>query len=163
MKLVMTGNIVTDVLQAEQRRLNMSRIRSKNTKPEKLLRSILHRQGLRFRLHGAALPGKPDLVLRKYNAVIFVHGCFWHGHECHIGRLPKSKHDYWHPKIRRTQQRDTDAQHALEALQWRSILVWECALRGKAKIGPEVLSQMIVSRLKSKSKKMLIIRGRLTV
>ena len=148
---------VTDVLTAEQRRFNMSSIRSKNTKPEKVLRSLLHAKGLRFRLHGKHLPGKPDLILPKYETVIFVHGCFWHGHECHLGRLPKSKHDYWLPKIAATRERDERGQQALAALKWRSILVWECALRGKARMDSEAIFKTIFRRLKSKNRAPLVI------
>jgi DNA mismatch endonuclease, patch repair protein len=148
---------MVDVLTKEQRRLNMSRIRSKDTKPERVLRSLLHAKGLRFRLHAKHLPGKPDLVLPKYQAVVFVHGCFWHGHECHLGRLPKSGHDYWSPKIAATRGRDAQALGALAALKWRTILVWECALRGKTRLDTEAIFKIILRRLKSKNKAPLVI------
>lgn len=121
---------MADVLTPEQRRLNMSRIRGKNTKPELVLRRGLHARGLRFRLHRADLPGKPDLVFPRYRAVILVHGCFWHGHGCPLTKMPATRRDFWATKIAGNKARDQRALAALHAVGWRTLVVWECALRG---------------------------------
>lgn len=125
------GDEATDILTREQRRLVMSRIRSKNTKPEMLLRRGLHARGLRYRLHGAGIPGKPDIVFPKYRAVVFVHGCFWHGHGCSLFRWPQARAAFWKTKISRNMERDRKVRAALTTAGWRTVLVWECALRGK--------------------------------
>lgn len=108
----------------------MSSIRSRNTKPEIIVRSLLHREGFRFRLHVRELPGKPDIVLPKYRAAIFVHGCFWHGHDCSLYRLPSTRPDFWQDKIDHNRASDRRARDALLAAGWRVAVVWECALRG---------------------------------
>ena len=125
------GDEVTDVLTPVQRRLVMSRIRDKDTKPEMILRRGLHGRGLRYRLHGADLPGKPDLVFPRHRAVVLVHGCFWHGHGCSLFRWPKTRATFWRTKINRNIERDRNALAALKADGWRTFVVWECALRGK--------------------------------
>ena len=121
---------MTDVLTPEQRRYNMSRIRGKDTKPEMILRRGLHAAGFRYRLHVRDLPGKPDLVFPRYRAVIFVHGCFWHGHDCLLFRLPATRTEFWAEKIATNQERDQRAVRALEAVDWRVMTVWECVLKG---------------------------------
>lgn len=112
----------------------MSGIRGKNTKPELAIRSALHRAGFRFRLHRKDLPGRPDLVFPRYNAVLFVHGCFWHGHECHLFRWPKSREDFWREKIGKNIARDLAQYQALADSGWRVGMIWECALKGKARL-----------------------------
>lgn len=108
----------------------MSGIRGKNTRPEMLVRSFLHRNGFRFRLHHPGLPGRPDVVLPRWNVVVFVHGCFWHGHAgCRYFRLPKTRADFWEAKITANNDRDTAATLALSKADWRVATVWECALR----------------------------------
>jgi DNA mismatch endonuclease (patch repair protein) len=119
-----------DVVDAEARSRMMSGIRGKNTKPEILVRSLLHRQGFRFRLHVRELPGKPDIVLPRYHAAIFVHGCFWHGHDCPLYKLPGTRPDFWQEKIDRNRASDRRAQESRLAAGWRVAVVWECALRG---------------------------------
>ncbi|KAF0843428.1 T/G mismatch-specific endonuclease [Methylovorus glucosotrophus] len=111
----------------------MSGIRGANTKPELQIRKALHRLGFRFRLHVRNLPGKPDIVLPRYNAVVFVHGCFWHGHACHLFKLPGTRQDFWKEKIFRNQQNDKKAADALSKGGWRVAVVWECAIRGSGK------------------------------
>lgn len=111
----------------------MSGIRGKNTKPEILIRSKLHRQGFRFRLHVRDLPGKPDIVLPRYRAAIFVHGCFWHGHDCPLFKLPSTRRDFWREKIERNQKNDLNAKKLLLDSGWRVGVVWECAIRGADK------------------------------
>lgn len=112
----------------------MAGIRSKDTRPELFVRRGLHRDGFRFKLHDRALPGKPDLVLPKYNAVIFVNGCFWHGHDCHLFRMPGTRPEFWEKKMRTNRARDVRAQHALRTKGWRVLTVWECALKGKLRL-----------------------------
>jgi DNA mismatch endonuclease (patch repair protein) len=125
-----------DVFTPEKRSQVMSRIRGRDTKPELALRSMLHRLGYRFTVNGPknkSLPGKPDLVLPKYRTVIFVHGCFWHGHEnCPACRLPKTRIDFWTAKIEGNQQRDLRNENALLAMGWHVVTIWECALKTAA-------------------------------
>ena len=131
----------TDVLTPEQRRLVMSRIRGKDTKPEMLIRRGLHGRGLRYRLDGTGIPGKPDMVFPKYRTVVFVHGCFWHGHGCSLFKWPKTRAAFWQTKINRNMERDQEALAALRADGWRALVVWECALKGKyRRAQPDVLS-----------------------
>lgn len=105
----------------------MSRIRSKDTKPEMAVRSLLHRMGYRFRLHRRELPGSPDIVLPKYNSVIFVHGCFWHLHEgCRDGTVPKTQHEKWKLKLERNVERDKLHYEELQKMGWKVLVVWEC-------------------------------------
>ena len=109
-----------------QRSANMARIRSKDTKPELLVRSALHRLGFRFRLHSRDLPGRPDIVLPKHQIIIQVKGCFWHGHTCADGRLPKSNRTYWLPKLRKNKERDIRNDRKLRSLGWSVRNLWEC-------------------------------------
>src|SRR5688572_11830979 len=125
---------MADVHSKAVRSFNMSRIKSKNTKPEMLVRKFLHAQGFRYRLHDKKLPGKPDIVLPKYRTVIFVHGCFWHGHEhCKYYVIPKTRIDWWLNKINGNITNDEKAMVALDQLGWKVINIWECQLKpGKA-------------------------------
>ena len=117
----------------EQRSRCMAAIRGKDTKPEILVRKFLFSQGLRYRLNNRKLPGSPDIVLKKYKTVIFVDGCFWHGHEgCKYFRLPKSNTPFWEAKITRNIERDKETTQALTALGWKVISIWECELRNKS-------------------------------
>lgn len=122
---------MADRLTPDQRRLNMRRVRAKDTKPEMTVRSLLHAQGFRFRLHRRDLPGRPDIVLPRWRAAVFVHGCFWHGHGCSLFRMPATRTEFWSGKIAGNHRRDAAAVAGLAELGWRSLLVWECALRGK--------------------------------
>jgi DNA mismatch endonuclease (patch repair protein) len=108
----------------------MAAIRSKNTKPEIFVRKYLHKNGFRFRLH-PDLSGRPDIVLRKYNAVIWIHGCFWHGHNCSYFRMPRTRRVFWEEKISGNRARDARAVQRLKADGWRQLIVWECSLKGK--------------------------------
>lgn len=126
----------------------MSRIRGKDTQPELALRKALHRQGFRYRLHDAGLPGKPDLVLPRYKTVVFVHGCFWHRHEgCSIATTPKSNTQFWTDKFERNVARDIRSQALLEELGWRVFVVWECELAtaARARATAETLAQQVLS------------------
>ena len=122
-----------DPLTPAQRRLNMSRIRSRDTKPELLLRRALHGIGLRYRLHDRSLPGTPDVVMAGRRAVVLVHGCFWHAHHCFYGVAPASNAAFWSAKLARNAARDAEQLAALVADGWRVAIVWECALRGRAR------------------------------
>lgn len=113
----------------EVRSYNMSRIRSKDTRPEVLVRKYLFSKGFRYRKNVKDLPGKPDIVLKKYNTVIFIHGCFWHMHDCGRFRWPKSNQEYWKPKIVRNVERDKANLKLLEEQGWKVIVVWECELK----------------------------------
>jgi DNA mismatch endonuclease, patch repair protein len=124
---------LADVVSPEKRSLMMSGIRGKNTKPELVMRKGLHRRGFRFRLHDPSLPGKPDIVFAKYKAVILVHGCFWHGHDCHLFRWPSSRTEFWKAKIERNRLRDTEVLTSLMESGWRVLVIWECATKGKQK------------------------------
>lgn len=121
---------MADVHTRAQRSYNMSRIKGKNTKPEMLVRRFLHSQGYRYRLHAKNLPGKPDIVLPKYKTVIFVHGCFWHGHQgCKYYVVPKTKTDWWLNKINGNIANDHKKKLAIQELGWRVITLWECDLK----------------------------------
>ena len=127
---------MADTLSETERSERMSRIRGRDTKPELALRSAMHRLGFRFRLHGAKLPGRPDLVFPKYRAVVFVHGCFWHRHEgCKIASIPKSNTEFWETKFKRNVDRDKLAVKALRDLGWRVFTVWECEVSTAGKTG----------------------------
>lgn len=118
---------MTDSLSPERRSWNMSRIRGSDTQPEMQVRSALHRAGFRFRLHRKDLPGRPDIVLPKYNTVVFVHGCFWHRHPgCKLAYEPKSRTLFWNEKFRRNVERDLRNANELRRLGWRVVTVWEC-------------------------------------
>jgi len=121
---------MTDVHNKATRSYNMSQIKGKNTKPEMLVRRFLFANGFRYRLHDPKLPGKPDIVLPKYKTVIFVNGCFWHGHKgCSYFVLPKTRTEWWLQKIKGTMNRDKAAEIALNVLGWKVILIWECQLK----------------------------------
>ncbi|MGZ9157623.1 MAG: very short patch repair endonuclease [Nitrospira sp.] len=124
-----------DRLSPQERSLLMAKVRSKDTAPERLVRSVLHRLGLRFRIHRADLPGKPDIVLPKHKTAIFVHGCFWHGHPgCRRAALPITRADFWKAKIAKNAERDSVAFASLVAQGYRVIVFWECELRPKVHV-----------------------------
>ncbi|MBA4327121.1 MAG: very short patch repair endonuclease [Polaromonas sp.] len=139
---------MVDVVDSATRSRMMSGIRGRNTKPEILIRSLLHRQGFRFRLHVRDMPGKPDIVLPRYRAVVFVHGCFWHGHSCPLFKLPGTRPDFWREKIERNQNNDNRAKRELLADGWRVGVIWECALRGAGK-NIEGVAQSLADWLRS--------------
>lgn len=120
-----------DVLTPEQRRLNMSRIKGRDTAPEMIIRRALHARGFRYRLHDNRLPGRPDLVFPKHHAAIFIHGCFWHGHDCHLFKWPATRREFWREKIGRNRLRDEKAERELRALGWRTLVIWECQMKGR--------------------------------
>lgn len=123
---------MTDTVSPAQRSRNMARVRNRNTAPELLVRKTLHHLGYRFRLHRKDLPGCPDIVLPKYRTAIFVHGCFWHGHDCRRGRRPQTHTEFWNAKLDKNLARDAAGRRALEALGWSVLVVWECETRDTA-------------------------------
>ena len=124
---------MADIVDAATRSRMMSGIRSKNTKPEVAIRKAIHRLGLRYRIHSSDLPGKPDMVFPAARAVIFVNGCFWHGHSCRYFRLPSTRPEFWAAKIAANKARDLVVSSKLEATGWRHLTIWECAVRGQKK------------------------------
>jgi DNA mismatch endonuclease (patch repair protein) len=125
---------VADIVPADVRSRMMAGIRAGDTKPELLLRKGLHARGFRFRLHDPSLPGRPDIVLPRYKAVIFAHGCFWHGHDCHLFKWPSTRPEFWRAKIARNRLVDSRAAAALSDAGWRHAIVWECALKGRIRL-----------------------------
>lgn len=123
-----------DVYDAKTRRRVMQSIRKTETKPERLVRSVLHRMGYRFRLYGSDLPGVPDIVLARHRVVVFVHGCFWHQHTCKLGKLPKSNRSYWVPKLVGNKERDEANEQALREDGWDVVTVWECEATDEATV-----------------------------
>lgn len=124
-----------DIVSAKTRSRMMSSIRTRDTKPEILFRKGLHRRGYRYRLQSKHVPGKPDFVLPKYRVAAFVHGCFWHRHECHLFKWPATRPEFWRTKLNRNHDRDTEVAQQIEQAGWRRLIVWECALRGPQRIG----------------------------
>ncbi len=125
---------MTDTISPEKRSQVMARVRSRDTKPELLIRKGLHARGFRYRLHVKELPGKPDLVFPRYEAIIQINGCFWHGHSCPQCRMPSSNAEYWNRKIARNVERDISNRQSLLDAGWRVLTIWECALTGKSKL-----------------------------
>lgn len=125
---------MVDVVTPEKRSQMMAGIGGKNTKPELIIRKGLHAKGYRFRLHVRSLPGKPDIVFPRYRAVIFVNGCFWHGHGCHLFKWPSTRVQFWKDKILGTIERDKGKLEALQLAGWRTLTIWECALKGKSRL-----------------------------
>jgi len=121
---------MADIVDPSTRSRMMSAIRSKDTVPELIIRRGLHAKGLRYRLHAKDLPGKPDLVFPRHGAIVMVHGCFWHGHDCPYFKLPATRRHFWQDKIEGNRRRDRKAASALIHQGWRVLTVWECALRG---------------------------------
>ncbi|WEK46153.1 MAG: very short patch repair endonuclease [Candidatus Andeanibacterium colombiense] len=140
---------MVDIVSQAVRSRMMSGIRAKNTKPEMAIRRGLHALGFRFRIHENRLPGKPDLAFPKFKSVILVHGCFWHGHQCHLFRWPKTREDFWRAKIARNIVVDKSALDALLNLDWRVAIVWECSLKGRAKLPIDAVLSRISNWLKS--------------
>lgn len=142
---------MADIVTPEKRSEMMSGIRGKDTKPELVIRSGLHRMGYRFRLHAKDLPGKPDLVFPKYKAVIFVHGCFWHGHDCELFVWPKTRSEFWRKKIMGNRERDVRNREALIDAGWRVFEVWECTLKGRLRLPRENVIDNVARWLRGKA------------
>jgi DNA mismatch endonuclease (patch repair protein) len=149
---------VADIVDQATRSQMMSGIRSRNTKPERIIRSGLHRRGFRFSLHNRRLRGTPDLALPKHGALIFVHGCFWHGHDCHFFKMPSTRPEFWKAKFARNQANDASARATLLEDGWRILTIWECAVRDRPEKDVAALLDRIGAWLKS-TRRTLELRG----
>lgn len=134
----------------------MAAITGRDTKPELIIRKALYARGFRYRLNVKALPGRPDIVLRRYRAVIFVHGCFWHGHDCHLFKWPKTRPEFWREKIGRNVERDAETVSALLDDGWRVATVWECALKGKTRIGETETARLLEGWIRSDQQQLTV-------
>jgi DNA mismatch endonuclease (patch repair protein) len=134
---------MTDTVTPEVRSRIMASIKGKDTKPEMVIRKMLHTLGFRYRLHVKDLPGCPDIVLPRYKAVIMVNGCFWHGHSCQTHKKPKSRVEYWEEKISKNQARDEKNKKRLHVLGWRVATIWECAIFGKTKLTIDEVARLM--------------------
>jgi len=150
---------MTDVHNASVRSRNMRAIKGKNTRPELLIRKALHARGFRFRLHRKDLPGNPDIVLSRYKVLIFVHGCFWHGHRCHLSKIPQTRTAFWLAKISGNITRDQLHQTQLLASEWRYAVIWECALKGKTRLRTDYLIDCVEDWIINSNSKSLEISG----
>lgn len=135
---------MVDKLTPAHRSWNMSRIKASNTKPERIVRSLLHQMGFRFRLYREDLPGKPDIVLPKFHTVIFVHGCFWHRHEgCKECTTPKSNTEFWLDKFRKNVERDDRVAQRLENLGWKVVVVWSCETKDLNELSKRLFEELM--------------------
>lgn len=150
---------MADIVAPEVRSRMMSGIRGTDTKPELVLRRGLHGLGFRFRLHDRSLPGTPDMVFPRYGAVLFAHGCFWHGHDCPLFRLPSTRTEFWSAKISRNRVVDATSEEALSRLGWRVGIVWECSLKGRGRRSLEEVIGGCATWLRSDASR-LEIRGK---
>lgn len=145
-------DVGSDVFTPAKRSEIMSRVRSRNTKPELFVRSLLHAMGYRFRLHRKDLPGSPDIVLPKYRTVVFVHGCFWHQHPgCRKATIPRSNSEFWEAKLKRNRQRDLEARRRLEKSGWNVLTLWECEVKKAATIDAEHLCSALRAGVNGKT------------
>ena len=140
---------MADVHSPEQRSKNMSAIKGVNTTPEVKVRRLLHSKGYRFRLHKKDLPGRPDIVLPRHNVAIFVNGCFWHQHECHLFRWPETRAKFWEDKLAANRIRDENNYQDLRHAGWRVVIIWECAIKGKYRLSDEQLETLLTRALQS--------------
>jgi DNA mismatch endonuclease, patch repair protein len=150
---------MTDVHDRQTRSRNMAAIRNSNTKPELRVRKELHRRGMRYSLKNRALPGKPDVVLSKYRVAVFVHGCFWHRHDCSYFKLPKTNTEFWKNKLSANVQRDVEVIRQITDIGYRVLIIWECSFKGKNKERLDSLFESIILwiRLDEKTSEILII------
>lgn len=140
---------MADVVSPAVRSRMMAGIRGKDTKPEIIIRRGLHALGFRYRLHERKLPGKPDLVFPAREAVIFVHGCFWHGHSCHLFKWPSTREEFWKAKITRNRENDVKHSSALAEAGWRQAIIWECSLKGKTRLPDGAPVELLADWLRS--------------
>ncbi|NOX90935.1 MAG: DNA mismatch endonuclease Vsr [Gammaproteobacteria bacterium] len=150
---------MSDTLTPEQRRRCMSNVKGKNTGLELLIRKALFAKGFRYKLHDKSLPGKPDLVFPKYNAVIFIHGCFWHGHDCHLFKWPSTRQDFWKNKINRNMDVDVRNYRQLKDKGWWVLTIWGCAIKGKYNLGVQEVTDRAAYWLKYGMRD-VVIKGR---
>lgn len=149
-----------DIVDAQTRSRMMAGISGKDTRPELQIRGALHALGYRFRLHRKDLPGRPDIVLPRFRAAVFVNGCFWHGHDCHLFRMPSTRREFWKKKIEGNVDRDHAQHAALISASWRVLTIWECALKGKTRVGIETVMAELISWLQSDQPSLEIRGGR---
>lgn len=142
---------MVDIVSKEQRSQMMSGIRAKNTKPELVIRKNLFAEGFRYKLHDQKLPGKPDLVFPKFKTVIFINGCFWHGHDCDLFRMPSTNRDFWEIKINANKSNDLKNYDLLLASGWRIVTIWECAIKGRRKLDFKSLIGLVSEFLRNDS------------
>lgn len=147
---------MADIVSRQKRSEMMAGIRGKDTSPELLIRKALHTRGLRYRIHDKSLPGKPDLVFRKYRAVVMINGCFWHGHDCHLFKWPSTRPEFWKNKIGRNREKDGEVRQQLSDARWRILIVWECAIKGKTRVDFNVLISRIEEWIASEDSDMNI-------
>jgi len=150
---------MVDILTPDQRTYNMRNVKSRDTTPELLIRKSLHAKGLRYKLHAKNLPGTPDLVFTKYKTVVFVHGCFWHRHNCHKTSVPASRIEFWEKKFNDNTTRDKMNIKYLSDLGWRVLIIWECALKGQTKLPLVFLIEAAVNFIKNDSGQLLELSG----
>ena len=139
------GGEVVDHIDSAKRSLNMAAVRSKHTEPELVVRKIVYGLGHRYRLHWKKLPGKPDLVFPGKRKAIFVHGCFWHGHDCIRGRLPSTNLDFWEQKIGKNKERDSRARDQLESQGWSVLTIWQCGLKDVSELKQTIVRFLTTS------------------
>ena len=140
---------MTDIVTPEVRSKMMARIKGHNTKIEVSLRKLLFAKGFRYRINVRTLPGRPDLVFPKYRAVIMINGCFWHGHECKLFRLPTSNRQFWEKKISKNRENDLMVLNKLKYEKWRVLTIWECSIRGQNRLGFPIVSELTSDWIKS--------------
>lgn len=139
---------MADIVDKVTRSRMMSGIRGKDTKPEILIRKGLHARGFRYRLYTTKLPGKPDVMLPKYNALILINGCFWHAHNCHLFKWPSTRKEFWEAKILSNAKRDQENLKYYQTAGWKVMIIWECALKGKTKLPLEYILDLVVHWIK---------------
>ena len=140
---------MADIVDGPTRSRMMAGIRGKDTVPELIVRRGLHALGFRFLLHDRRLPGKPDMVLPRWRAVIFVQGCFWHGHDCPLFKWPKTGEAFWRDKIGRNRARDAESEAKLDAAGWRVLKIWECSVKGSGRVAAETVPSLAAAWLRS--------------
>ncbi len=150
---------MADVVTPEKRSLMMAGIKGKNTRPEVAIRKELHKRGYRYKLHSKDLPGKPDLVFPKYKTVVFVHGCFWHRHHCHLFKIPSTRRDFWEEKINGNVLRDEIQKGQLLEKGWKIIVIWECAVKGKTRLTIPQVAMLTISALNDNTTSFIQITG----
>ncbi|MDP2102098.1 MAG: DNA mismatch endonuclease Vsr [Methylotenera sp.] len=150
---------MVDLQTHEQRSLNMAAIKASNTLPEIYIRKILFSEGFRYRLNQKNLPGKPDIVLAKHKTVVFIHGCFWHKHQCHLGSTPKTNTDFWIKKFNSNVDRDQRNVQSLLELGWNIVIIWECAIKGKFKLPENSLRSILLSSIRDSTNRLINICG----
>ena len=138
---------MADVVTKEKRSAMMAGIKGKNTRPEIAIRKALHERGFRYRLHAKDLPGRPDLVFPKYRTVVFVHGCFWHRHDCHLFKWPSTRREFWEEKITGNASRDVLHKIRLIEAGWKIVIIWECAMKGKHRLPLDKVADLTIAAL----------------